>query len=75
MYIFSSNAAPLEDGRPYAKFAAYAAFNHDGDFNAAASALRRQGFGGETDMNSPKCAGRWDHLRDLLSKRPPSPSR
>ncbi len=70
LYVFSTNAAPLEDGRAYTKFAAYATLNHDGDFSAAASALRRQGFGSQTptkeSLQSPR---RWEHLRGLLHHR------
>ncbi len=46
MVVFSSNAAPFEEGTAYCKFAAYALLNHDGDFHAAAKALVAQGYGG-----------------------------
>ena len=45
LYVFSSNAAPLEAGKAYTKFAAYAYLNHGGDFKAAAADLREQGYG------------------------------
>ena len=45
LYVFSTNAAPLEAGRSYTRFGAYAALEHGGDFSAAAAELRRQGYG------------------------------
>ena len=48
LFVFSSNAEPFEEGRPYSKFAAYALLEHDGDFKAAAGELRQQGYGGVT---------------------------
>ena len=47
-YVFSSSAAPFEPDRPYAPFSVYALLEHGGDFVAAATALRAEGFGGET---------------------------
>ncbi len=44
-YVFSSNAAPFEPARSYTAFAAYALLEHHGDFQAAASQLRRSGYG------------------------------
>ncbi len=67
LYVFSSNAAPLEDGQAYSKFSAYTFLNHDGDFGAAASALLRQGFGGDA-MAESQSTGRWDHIQDQLFK-------
>src|SRR5262249_9738441 len=43
--VFSSSCAPLEPGRPYGKFRAYALLNHGGDLAAAARDLAAQGFG------------------------------
>ncbi len=45
--VFSINAPPFEDGRGYSLFAVYSLLKHDGDFVAAARALRREGFGAE----------------------------
>jgi hypothetical protein len=45
LYVFSSNAHPLEDGRGYSKFAAYAALEHGGDYARAAKALQEEGYG------------------------------
>ena len=44
-YVFSTNAPPFEDGRGYSLFAVYSLLKHDGDFAAAARALRARGFG------------------------------
>ncbi|MDF1613839.1 DUF3987 domain-containing protein [Desulfurivibrio dismutans] len=43
-YVFSANAYPLEPGQSYSAFAIYAAYNHGGDYSAAARDLARQGF-------------------------------
>jgi putative DNA primase/helicase len=45
LYVFSSNASPFEQQKAYSKFGAYALLRHAGNFSAAASELRRQGFG------------------------------
>src|SRR5690606_8440663 len=45
LYVFSTNAAPLEGGESYSKFGAYATLYFGGDFAAAAKALARQGYG------------------------------
>lgn len=41
-YVWSSNAHPLEAGQSYSAFALYAAYEHDGNFSAAARALLRE---------------------------------
>jgi len=46
-YVFSGNAAPFEPNKAYAPFSVYTKLEHDGNFTAAAKALRLQGFGGE----------------------------
>jgi putative DNA primase/helicase len=50
LYVFSSNAHPLEPKRSYRPFQAYALLEHDGDFKAAAGALRRAGYGAPTKL-------------------------
>lgn len=45
LYVFSSNADPFDEGTAYTKFSAYALLEHDGDYEAAALALARQGYG------------------------------
>lgn len=49
LFVFSQNAAPFEANQGYAPFSVYSMLEHHGDFAAAASALRRQGFGGEPE--------------------------
>lgn len=44
-YVFSSNAAPFEPDRAYRPFSVCALLEHGGDFSAAATALRAQGYG------------------------------
>ena len=51
-YVFSSNAAPFEPGRAYAPFSVFALLEHGGDYSAAATALRAQGFG-DADEGTP----------------------
>jgi len=46
LYVFTSNAPPLEPQTSYSKFAAYALLAWGGDHAAAARALRAEGFGG-----------------------------
>lgn len=45
LYVFSSNALPLEGWKAYTKFSAFTYLNHDGDFSIAAKELARQGYG------------------------------
>ena len=45
LHVFSSNADPFEEDRSYSPFAVYTLLKHDGDFSAAASELKRQGYG------------------------------
>lgn len=44
-HVFSTNADPFDSERSYRPFSLYALLEHDGDFSAAASALRQEGFG------------------------------
>jgi hypothetical protein len=46
-YVFSSSAAPFEPNKAYSPFAVYAHLEHNGDFAAAARALRAEGYGGD----------------------------
>src|SRR5690606_31760878 len=46
-YMFSANAAPFEPNRAYSPFAVYTLLNHGGDFEAAAGALRAEGYGAD----------------------------
>ncbi len=51
-YIFSSNAAPFEPNRAYSLFAVYTQLECGGDFELAARALRQQGYGGDSPVES-----------------------
>ena len=53
LYVFSTNASPLEVGY-YTPFAAYTALNHSGDFSAAARALAADGYGAPRNGNRRK---------------------
>ena len=44
-YVFTSNAPPFDPARAYSPFAVFALLEHGGDYHAAASALRRLGYG------------------------------
>ncbi len=44
LYVFTTNAAPLDPTRSYSKFAAYAVLNHGGNFSTAAKTLRAEGY-------------------------------
>jgi len=63
LYVFSTNAAPLEGGESYSKFGAYATLYFGGDFVAAAKALARQGYG--SPLPDP-AAEQAEMLRDLI---------
>jgi hypothetical protein len=45
LYVFSTNAGPLEDGKSYSKFGAYARLYFQGDYQAAAQDLAARGYG------------------------------
>lgn len=44
-YVFTTNAPPFDPDRAYRPFAVFALLEHGGDYQAAASALRRLGYG------------------------------
>jgi len=44
LYVFTTSTS-FEAEKPYSKFAAFAHLNHQGDFSAAAKALRAMGYG------------------------------
>jgi hypothetical protein len=44
-FNFSASAAPFEPNRGYSKFQVYAMLEHNGDYSAAAAALRALGYG------------------------------
>ncbi len=56
LFVHSTSAAPFDINRYYTKFQAFALFNHDGDFKAAADALRSQGYGARNDEQAKQRA-------------------
>jgi hypothetical protein len=52
--VFSSSAAPFEEGLPYGRFRAFALLNHGGDLSAAAKELYRSGYGTHGGQQGPR---------------------
>ncbi len=52
LHIFSSNAEPFDIDESYSKFQAFTLLKHDDDFFAAASDLRRKGYGKQQQSSS-----------------------
>ncbi|MFO8013872.1 MAG: bifunctional DNA primase/polymerase, partial [Phycisphaerae bacterium] len=48
-YVFTPSAPPFEQDESYSAFRVYALLEHGGDFEAAARALRADGYGAEPD--------------------------
>jgi hypothetical protein len=53
LYVFTSNAEPLEPERAYSKFETYALLHHAGDWKAAAKDLAAQGYGSQAPADAP----------------------
>lgn len=51
-YVFSANAAPFESSRAYSPFSVYTLLEHGGDYQAAAYALRVEGYGSNSAATS-----------------------
>ena len=51
LYVFTTSTI-FESEHSYSKFAAYATLEHSGNFKAAASALRSQGYGRAPELNT-----------------------
>ncbi len=51
-YSFTPNAPPFDQDKAYSPFSVYALLEHNGDFGAAASALRAEGYGHELSDNA-----------------------
>ena len=51
LYVFTTSTI-FESEHSYSKFAAFATLEHAGDFKAAASALRSQGYGKPVELNT-----------------------
>lgn len=56
MYVFSSRCHPLEAGRSYDKYQAYALLFHDGNFAEASKALSKAGYGQKSSAKLAKDA-------------------
>jgi len=56
-YVFSKNAAPFKDETAYGPFSVYGLLEHGGDFEAAAGALRVEGYGSEPDTGDVDLSG------------------
>lgn len=52
-YVFSTNAAPFEAEHGYKPFELYTFLEHNGDFPAAARALKQQGYGEQNTYKIP----------------------
>ncbi len=50
-YVFSSNAEPFKPEKAYSPFGVFAALDYAGDYAAAATALRLQGYGQSPDTS------------------------
>jgi DNA-binding PadR family transcriptional regulator len=74
---FTTNGAPLEE-KVYTPFALYSTLEHNGDFEAAARELRRQGYGGGSGTGaaspepdeSPEVNKAWAYARELIPRTP-----
>lgn len=70
LHVFTTSAAPLEDGCNYDLFRAYAAYEHGGNLPAAARALGARGYGAPpvkagrtfTDEEAAAQPSRWEAL-------------
>ena len=58
LHVFTSNASPLEQDKSVSKFQFLTVMEYDGDFQAAAQALQRRGYG-----HRPLSSGRRRHHR------------
>jgi hypothetical protein len=56
-YVFTTSAAPFEPNHGYPPFAVLAMLEHHGDFTAAASALRAEGYGATSDESGVDLSG------------------
>ena len=79
LYVYSTNAYPLEAERGYGKFSAYATLNCGGDYSAAARELAAQGWGRQViirerapetapDNGQPAIAPKTDALSAILDQ-------
>ncbi|HOI54291.1 MAG TPA: YfjI family protein, partial [Phycisphaerae bacterium] len=76
-YVHSTNAPPFEGQHAYGPFAVYTLLEHRGDYSAAASALRTEGYGDDGPVGEIFCTEReWPEPLPLDDPQPPPmPSR
>jgi hypothetical protein len=72
--VFTSNSPPFEPEQAYSKFSVYAHLEHDGDFEAAAKALRADGYGG-VSAQAPAGTMAGSQWPDLIPIGTPDPDR
>lgn len=70
LWVFATGSE-LQADTPYTKFGAYAALNHGGNFKAAASDLRRQGYGSEPPRRRLSSVPAQQHFADGSSALDP----
>lgn len=68
LWVFSSSTE-FESWQSYTKFGAYATIAHDGDFQAAARQLRKDGFGEATDYSGQDA----QRIREIMGPDAPPP--
>jgi hypothetical protein len=71
--VFSSNAAPLEDGKAYGKFRSYTLLHHNGDFTAAARDLAAKGYGARHQSGAGPERNGEAHAPSTSGGAPPEP--
>jgi hypothetical protein len=72
LFVFSSNAEPLQDGRAYSKFGAWGNLEHNGDFRKAALDLAVNGYGEKdpTPKGKPEPSKNGAHKADEKQEEP-----
>ncbi|MFD0344036.1 bifunctional DNA primase/polymerase [Streptomyces sp. NPDC127117] len=70
LYVFTTSS-DFQAEVPYSKFGAYALLQHGGNHKAAASALRRDGYGSEPTRRRLNVAGQPQHFTDGSSALEP----
>lgn len=68
-HVFSTNAAPFEAEKTYNLFACYCLLEHGGDWNKAANALKKEGYGSKSE----KAKQEWKPEQKARPKVVPAP--
>lgn len=73
LYVFSTNAEPLQSEKAYSKFAALCALEHGGDYNACAKQLSHDGYG-DPPVRRMRTIGETDEIVavEVLDDIPPT---